>query len=195
MKIQLSFLMPDPDTDLTLSFTHVVKSYFFFHSRSVEMDTDPDPARQTLDADPRSGSAKLMRILPDPQHLHYIFCISGGGFIAGLPGPGGLWADHLRDSLLPPRQYQSRLQVSTLVPYLKQGKPHKVFRMKMGFILVFWIWIRIHQDPHSFGCLGSGSRSMEIYQNLQINLVFCLSERLLSLYVCFLTYYICIFFM
>jgi hypothetical protein len=36
-------------------------------------------------------------------------------------------------------------------------------------------------NPHSFACLGSGSNSMEIDQNLQINLVSCLSKRLLYL--------------
>jgi hypothetical protein len=31
-------------------------------------------------------------------------------------------------------------------------------------------------DPHSFGCLTSGSGGMEVYESLQINLVFCLSK-------------------
>jgi hypothetical protein len=39
---------------------------------------------------------------------------------------------------------------------------------------VLWIRIPIRMDPHSFGCPGFGSvsRSMEIDQNSQINLVF-----------------------
>jgi hypothetical protein len=54
---------------------------------------------------------------------------------------------------------------------------------------VLWIRIRIHKEPHSFGCLGSGSvlgmgiriqeHGRKIDQKLQINLVFCLSKRLL----------------
>jgi hypothetical protein len=53
-------------------------------------------------------------------------------------------------------------------------------------------WIRIHStflDPNSYWEWGSGPRNIEIDQNLLINLVFCLSKRLL--YLCmyvFLTY-------
>ncbi len=56
---------------------------------------------------------------------------------------------------------------------------------------MLWIRIWIHLDPHSFDFLypdpdpywecGSGSGRMEIDQNLQIKLVFCLSKRLLYL--------------
>jgi hypothetical protein len=45
-------------------------------------------------------------------------------------------------------------------------------------------WIRIYlavMDPDPYWECGSGSWSMEICQNLQINLVFCLSKRLLYL--------------
>jgi hypothetical protein len=45
-----------------------------------------------------------------------------------------------------------------------------------GSAFVWLSWIRIR-----FWECGSGSRSMEIGQNLQINLVFCLSKRLCTL--------------
>jgi hypothetical protein len=54
------------------------------------------------------------------------------------------------------------------------------------------LWIRIHldlavldPDPYWECVPGSGSRSKEIDQNLQINLVFCLSKMLfyLRLYI------------
>ncbi len=70
--------------------------------------------------------------------------------------------------------------------------------LKEGFLRILFyggsldsvLWIRIHLDPHSIGCLGSGSvlgtliriqELVEIDQNLQINLVFCLSKKLLYL--------------
>jgi hypothetical protein len=49
---------------------------------------------------------------------------------------------------------------------------------------VLWIRIRIHLavlDPDSYWECGSGSRSMKYDQNLLINLVSCLSKRLLYL--------------
>jgi hypothetical protein len=48
------------------------------------------------------------------------------------------------------------------------------------------LWIRIRMDSHSFGCIldpdpyrecRSGSSSMEIDQNFQIDLLYCLSKR------------------
>jgi hypothetical protein len=39
----------------------------------------------------------------------------------------------------------------------------------------------VDPDPNPYWECGSGSRTMKIYQNLQINLVFCLSKRLLYL--------------
>jgi hypothetical protein len=67
----------------------------------------------------------------------------------------------------------------------------------MRFNIVLWIWIRIDlavPDLYPYWECGSGSGSMEFDQ---INLVSCLSKRLLYLrrYGLFLTYYITIFFM
>jgi hypothetical protein len=55
------------------------------------------------------------------------------------------------------------------------------FKQKIEDLNLFWhekrwsktvLWIRIRMDPHSFGCLWSGSRNMKIDQNLQINMDF-----------------------
>jgi hypothetical protein len=50
------------------------------------------------------------------------------------------------------------------------------FVNKACFSPVLWIQIHIR-----IGNVGPGSRSMEIDQNLQINLFFCRSERILNL--------------
>jgi hypothetical protein len=62
---------------------------------------------------------------------------------------------------------------------------------KLSTVAVLWIWIYL--DQHSFGCLGSGSVSVlgmriRIHeygfdQNLQVNLVFCPSKRLLYIHM------------
>jgi hypothetical protein len=86
-------------------------------------------------------------------------------------------------------EFFSVLRFSLL--FLRQEEPERVTRQAVNVIEC------VHgqccdPDPHLFGCLEPVSRSMEIDQNVEIKLVFCISERIL--YLRFLTYYL-IFFM
>jgi hypothetical protein len=91
----------------------------------------------------------------------------------------------------------------TVVP---PGKHTYLTTFKSDKKSVLWIWVQIHLDPHSFGCLwiririgiadpDPGARKLTKF--LQTNLVFCLSKRFLFLcmYVLYLLPTLGIFFM
>ncbi len=138
-----------------------------------------------------------MRICNTAFYLVPVLFLTFGCNAGQVHGAGGRMGGKILHSclLLPPLQHWGlRRQVRGDIPYfllVDDGAEPRVFLM-YRYPAISWhdpcpvllIRIRIHlavldQDPYC-EC-GSGSRSMEIDRNLQIDLVSCLSKQLLYL--------------